>query len=114
MRLISISDKDLVDTICFGDLYIKLGIEELSVKKGGFIFSVEQIKANKKTIERLHDVFIENVKTSNDKRVKHFKKDYRVNVVAWDFVMWAPTTDETIPDMHIGLDENKDKYDKLS
>ena len=114
MQLVDISSKDTEGIFCFGDLYVKLGIEQLSVKKGGFIFSVEQIRANKKTIDHLHNIFINNVKNSIDKRVKGFKKEYREKLVAWDFVMWAPTTDESIPDMHLGLDEHKERYDKLS
>lgn len=114
MRFITVKEEDLKDIFCFGDLYIKLGIIELSEKKGGFIRSVEQIRANKKTIDYLHDYFIKTVQKSKDKRVKFLNKEYKERAVAWDFVMWAPTTDESIPDMQIGLDENKDKYDKLS
>lgn len=113
MKLISVSRSDIKDLFCFGDLYMKLGIDKLSTKNGGLIFTVEQIRANKKTIDFLHDIFVTNVKTSRDKRVKFFKEDYREKLVAWDFVMWAPTTDESIPYMHIGLDEHKERYDKL-
>lgn len=114
MKYITIKEEDTKGIFCFGDLYLNLGIEELSETRGGFLRSVEQIRANKKTIERLHDIFVDNIKVSKDKRVKSYRKEYRGHLVAWDLVMWAPTTDETIPDMQIGLDEDKDKYDKLS
>lgn len=108
-----IKEEDTNGIFCFGDLYKQLGIVEFSEKRGGFIRYVEQIRANKKTIEHLHDIFIKNVKVSKDKRVKHYRKEYRDRLVAWDFVIWAPETDDTIPDMQIGLDEDKEKYDKL-
>lgn len=112
MKYVMIKNEHTDGVFCFGDMYLKMGIKEMAEVNGGFLRSVEQIKANKKTIDYLHDLFIKNVITSEDKRVKHFKKEYRDNVVAWDFVMWAPTTDESIPDMQIGLDEDKEKYDK--
>ena len=114
MKYVAINSEDAEGIFCFGDLYKKLGIAEFSEKCGGFIRSVEQIRANKKTIEYLHNLFVTNVKSSKDKRVKHYRKEYRKRLVAWDFVMWAPATDDTIPDMQIGLEEDKEKYDKLS
>lgn len=114
MLMKTLNNEMLEGVICFGDLYKKLGLEELSFQKGGFLVSIKQIKANKKTIDYLHNVLLDNVQTSKDKRVKMYKKEYRKVVVSWDFVLWAPETDETIPDMTIGLDEDKEKYDKLS
>ncbi len=114
MKYVTINSNDVEGIFCFGDLYKKLGIVEFSEKRGGFIRSVEQIRANKKTIEYLHKLFVTNVKSSKDKRVKQYRKEYRDRLVAWDFVIWAPATDDTIPDMQIGLDEDKEKYDKLS
>ena len=114
MKYITIKEEDTNGIFCFGDLYKQLGIVEFSEKRGGFIRSVDQIRANKKTIDYLHDLFVKNVKVSKDKRVKCYRKEYRENIVAWDFLLWAPATDDTIPDMQIGLDEDKDKYDKLS
>lgn len=109
-----LNEENLNKIFCFGDLYVALGIHNMSEKNGGFLRSVDQIRANKKTIDYLHDLFVKNVKVSKDKRVKGYRKEYRENIVAWDFLLWAPATDDTIPDMTIGLDEDKDKYDKLS
>ena len=67
MKYVAINNEDVEGIFCFGDLYKKLGIAELSEKCGGFIRSVEQIRANKKTIEYLHKLFITNVKSSKDK-----------------------------------------------
>lgn len=114
MLMKTLNDEILKDVICFGDLYKKLGFEELSFKNGGFLVSINQVKANKKTLDYLHKVFLDNVKNSKDKRVKAYRKEYRDKVVAWDFMLWAPETNESIPDMAIGLDEDKEKYDKLS
>lgn len=112
MKYVSINEEKLNKIFCFGDFYKELGIIDYSFKNGGFLHSIEQIRANKKTIEYLHNKFKETVKTSKDKRVKDLRDEYKERAIAWDFVMWAPTTDESIPDMQLGLEEDTSKYDK--
>lgn len=114
MLMKPVNDELLEGLFCFGDLYKRMGILELGAGVGGFINHIDQIRANKKTIDYIHDKFKANVMKSKDKRVKGYTDLYKERAVAWDFVLWAPFADETIPDMTIGLDEDREKYDKLS
>lgn len=100
MRLIKI-DKDLVkDVSTMYEFYFAIGMKE-HFKNG--IKNVKQIHANKKTVQYIHDLLMENSKHTKNKHLKAYRSESRKQLVAMDWLCYAPETDEKLEDYQIGL-----------
>lgn len=95
--------------ICFEDLYKAFGMYDCFSKNGGFVKSVNQIKANEKTLGIIYRAFQENIVKSKDSRVKRYRKKQRLLMMSWDFLCYSPIIDNTVPDMTIKLVDTNDK-----
>ena len=60
-KTFKLEKEQLNGLICFEDLYKVLGMYDYFSKNGGFVKSVEQIKANEKTLDTIHKYFQENI-----------------------------------------------------
>lgn len=90
--LIALED---LSVICWADLYEKLGITEYllgldpETKK---YYDVKYILANADFMQIVNEKLKENILKSKDKRVKIYKKEYRLRKWNWDCVCFSPTT----------------------
>ena len=108
-KIIKLEKEQLNGLICFEDLYKVLGMYDYFYKNGGFVKSVEQIKANEKTLDNIHKAFQENIVKSKDPRIKEYRKKQRLSMESWDFLCYSPMIDNTVPDMTIKLVDTNDK-----
>ena len=108
-KTFKLEKEQLNGLICFEDLYNVLGMYDYFSKNGGFVKSVEQIKANEKTLDTIHRYFQENIVKSKDSRVKGYRKKQRLYMESLDFLCYSPMIDNTVPDMTIKLVATNDK-----
>lgn len=108
-KTIKLEKEQLNGLICFEDLYKAIGMYSYFSKNGGFVKSVDQIKANEKTLDIIYRAFQENIVKSKDSRVKGYRKKQRLLMMSWDFLCYSPIIDNTIPDMTIKLVDTNDK-----
>ena len=108
-KTFKLEKEQLNGLICFEDLYKVLGMYDYFSKNGGFVKSVEQIKANEKTLDIIHKALQENIVKSKDSRVRGYRKKQRLSMESWDFLFYSPMIDNTVPDMTIKLVNTNDK-----
>ena len=100
MKLITINKDAVKDVSTMYEFYFAIGMEE-HFKNG--IKDVKQIHANKFTCEWVHNLLKENSKHTKNKHLKLYRKEYRLQLIAWDWLCYAPETDEKLEDYQIGL-----------
>lgn len=97
--------------ICYGELFKKLGMEELITTlcvNGKYHY--KNIRANKSTISFLDKTLEKNLITTKNKYSRAYKKEALKTMAQWDNLMYAPKIDERITDnvIRILLPTNKE------
>ena len=106
--------KDNKDIICYEGLYKALGIVEAidkirSENKLGK-YHYKNVRANKKTCEKIEELLKYNLLNTKNKFKKMYKEKYLLSMFSMDCLMWAPFLQDDIEDNEIVviLPENKD------
>lgn len=106
LKRIELNDELIGNSVCIGDLYSNIRIIDLL---NGKKLNVDNIHACQDTLDYLYDAFLKNAR--KDKRLKHYRVKYQQKAVSFDFLMYAPKTDEDIPYMTLVLYKEDDKQD---
>lgn len=88
--------------VCYNDFYVKTGvsikIDEIRTKNINGKYHYKNIRANKKTIEKIENSLRSNLINTKNKWSKVYKKDKLSSMASWDFLMFAPFVDDSVPD----------------